>query len=127
MSAPMLIGERLRKLRKEKKLSQGDIEKRTGLLRAHISIVENGHITPTIQTLEKFASALEAPLHRFFCDTNEPPKALNLLRKSPAETEWGSAGKDAQFLNKLRRLLGKIDEEGRRLILHMARKMVGRG
>jgi transcriptional regulator with XRE-family HTH domain len=39
MSAPLLIGERLRKLRKEKKLSQGDIEKRTGLLRAHISIL----------------------------------------------------------------------------------------
>jgi transcriptional regulator with XRE-family HTH domain len=61
MSAPMLIGERVRKLRKEKKLSQGDIEKRTGLLCAHISIVENGYITPTIQTLEKIA------LWKFLC------------------------------------------------------------
>jgi len=86
---PTLVGERFRRLLKEKKFSQGDIEKRTGLLRAHISIGENGHITPTIQTLEKFARALEVPLHRFVCDSDKPPKALNLLRQSPAETEWG--------------------------------------
>jgi transcriptional regulator with XRE-family HTH domain len=123
----MIIGERLRKLREEKKLSQGDIEKRTGLLPAYISRVEHGHTAPTIQTLEKFARALEVPLYRLFYESNKPPKVPSLLRKSPAETEWGSAGKDAKFLNRLRCLLGKIDEEGRRLILHMARKMVGRG
>jgi len=123
----MLIGDRLRKLREEKKLSQGDIEKRTGLLRAYISRVEHGHTTPTIQTLEKIARALEVPLYRLFYESNKPPKVPNLLRKSPAETEWGSAGKDEKILNKLRRLLSKIGEEDRRLILHMARKMVGRG
>jgi transcriptional regulator with XRE-family HTH domain len=127
MSAPMLIGERVRKLRKEKKLSQGDIEKRTGLLCAHISIVENGYITPTIQTLERIAHALEVPLQRLFYDSNKPPKALNLKWQSPEETGWGSAGKDAKFLNKLSRLLSEIGEEDRRLILLMARKMVGRG
>jgi len=37
----MIIGDRLRALREEKKLSQGDIEKRTGLLRCYISRVEN--------------------------------------------------------------------------------------
>jgi transcriptional regulator with XRE-family HTH domain len=123
----MLIGDRLRKLREEKKLSQGDIEKRTGLLRAYISRVEHGHTTPTIQTLEKIARALEVPLYRLFYESNKPPKVPNLLRNSPAEAEWGSAGKDEKILNKLRRLLSKIGEEDRRLILHMARKMVGRG
>jgi len=121
----MLIGERLRKLRKEKKFSQGDIEKRTGLLHTHISLVENGFITPTIQTLEKIARALEVPLCRLFYDS-KPPEALNLLRQSPAKTEWGSAGKDARFLNKLRRLLGKIDEKNRMVILHMAGEMANR-
>jgi cytoskeletal protein RodZ len=29
----MIIGDRLRQMREEKKFSQGDIEKRTGLLR----------------------------------------------------------------------------------------------
>ncbi|MGH7743782.1 MAG: helix-turn-helix domain-containing protein [Candidatus Dormibacteria bacterium] len=40
-------------LREEKKLSQGDIEKRIGLLRCYISRVENGHTVPTVETLEK--------------------------------------------------------------------------
>ena len=37
----MIIGDRLRDLREQKKLSQGEIEKRTGLLRCYISRVEN--------------------------------------------------------------------------------------
>ncbi len=49
----MIIGDRLREMREEKKLSQGDIEKRTGLLRCYISRVENGHTVPAIETLEK--------------------------------------------------------------------------
>ena len=34
----MIIGDRLREMREQKKLSQGDIEKRTGLLRCYISL-----------------------------------------------------------------------------------------
>jgi transcriptional regulator with XRE-family HTH domain len=56
----MIIGDRLRELREEKKLSQGDIEKRTGLLRCYISRVENDHTVPAIETLEKLARALES-------------------------------------------------------------------
>jgi len=55
----MIIGDRLRALREVKKFSQGDIEKRTGLLRCYISRVENGHTVPAIETLEKMARALE--------------------------------------------------------------------
>jgi transcriptional regulator with XRE-family HTH domain len=61
----MLIGERLRELRESKRLSQSDIEKRTGLLRCYSSRVENGHTVPSIETLEKYARALEVPLYRF--------------------------------------------------------------
>ncbi len=57
----MIIGDRLRVLREHKKLSQGDIEKRTGLLRCYISRVEYGHTLPAVETLEKFARALEVP------------------------------------------------------------------
>jgi transcriptional regulator with XRE-family HTH domain len=56
----VIIGNRLRALREEKKLSQGDIEKRTGLIRYYVSRVENGHSIPSVETLEKFARALEA-------------------------------------------------------------------
>ncbi len=120
----MIIGDRLREMREEKKLSQGDIEKRTGLLRCYISRVENGHTVPAIETLEKMARALEVPLYQLFYEGEAPPALPNLLkRKSSGEIAWGSSGKDARFLGKLRRLLGKSDEQHRKLILLMAQKM----
>ena len=120
----MIIGDRLREMREEKKLSQGDIEKRTGLLRCYISRVENGHTVPAIETLEKLARALEVPLYQLFYDGEEPPKLPNLpRRKSSEDIAWGSSGKDGRFLNKLRRLLAKTEEADRKLLLHMAQKM----
>jgi transcriptional regulator with XRE-family HTH domain len=123
----MIIGDRLREMREAKKLSQGDIEKRTGLLRCYISRVENGHTVPAIETLEKMARALEVPLYQLFYDGEKPPALPNLLkRKSSDEIAWGSAGKDGRFLSKLRRLLGKSDEEHRKLILYMTQKLANR-
>jgi len=123
----MIIGERLRSLREDKKFSQGDIEKRTGLLRCYISRVENGHTVPAIETLEKMARALEVPLYQLFYDGEEPPELPNLpKRKSADEIAWGSTGKEARFLGRFRRLLGRIDEGDRRLLLYMAQKMANR-
>ncbi len=120
----MIIGDRLRALREEKKLSQGDIEKRSGLFRCYISRVENGHTVPAIETLEKLARALEVPMYQLFYDGEEPPKLPNLpKRKSSDEIAWGSSGKDARYLSKLRRLLGKSAEEDRKLLLNLAQKM----
>jgi transcriptional regulator with XRE-family HTH domain len=126
-NAAMIIGDRLRALREEKKFSQGDIEKRTGLLRCYISRVENGHTVPAIETLEKMARALEVPLYQLFYDGEEPPELPNLpKRKTAEEIVFGSSGKEARFLTKFRRLLGRIDEEDRRLLLYMAQKMANR-
>ena len=123
----MIIGDRLREMREEKKLSQGDIEKRTGLLRCYISRVENGHTVPAIETLEKMARALECPLYQLFYEGEEPPKLPNLLkRKASDEIVWGSTGKEARYLNKFRRLLGKTEESDRKLLLYMAQKMANR-
>jgi transcriptional regulator with XRE-family HTH domain len=122
----MIIGDRLRALREEKKLSQGDIEKRTGLLRCYISRVENGHTVPAIETLEKMARALEIPMYQMFYDGNEPPKLPNLPKRKSDEDAWGSSGKDARYLNKLRRVLSKTDAEHRKLVMHMTQKMVRR-
>src|SRR6266576_4328986 len=122
---PMIIGDRLRELREEKKFSQGEVEKRTGLLRCHISRVENGHTIPAVETLEKFAHALEVPMYRLFYDGEEPPKLPNLpKRRSSDDIAWGNAGKDARYLSKLRRLLAKTKDGDRKLILYMAQKMV---
>src|SRR5712664_928548 len=120
----MIIGDRLRALREEKKFSQGDIEKKTGLLRCYVSRVENGHTVPSVETLEKFARALEVPMYQLFYEGEEPPKLPNLpKRKSADDIAWGSAGKDAKFLGKLRRLLGKAEEGDRKLLLYMTQKM----
>ena len=69
----MVIGDRLKTLREAKDLSQGDIEKRTGLLRCYVSRVENGHTVPSLETLEKFARALELPLYHLMFDGDKPP------------------------------------------------------
>src|SRR5580765_5032666 len=102
----MDIGERLRELREVKKLSQGDIEKRTGLLRCYISRVENGHTVPAIETLEKMARALEIPMYKLFYDGNKPPEAPTLPKGEPREANlFGAKGKDAAYLSKIRRVL----------------------
>jgi len=124
----MIIGDRLRTLREEKKLSQGDIEKRTGLLRCYISRVENGHTVPAVETLEKFARALEVPFYQlFFYDGEEPPQMPKLPKRGTVdEIEWGSSGKDALALSKFRRLLGRIEEGDRKLLFYMAQRMANR-
>ena len=121
----MIIGDRLRELREGKKLSQGDIEKRTGLLRCYISRVENGHTVPAIETLEKLARALEVPLYQLFYDGDEPPKLPNLLkRKTTDDIVWGSSGKQAVYLHRLTKCLSKAGDPDRKLLLAMAQKMV---
>lgn len=123
----MIIADRLRALREEKKFSQGEIEKRTGLLRCYISRVENGHTVPAIETLEKMARALEVPLYQLFYDGEEPPELPNLpKRKTSDEIAFGTKGKEARFLAKFRRLLGRVDEGDRKLLLYMAQKMASR-
>lgn len=120
----MVTADRLRALREEKKLSQGDIEKRTGLLRCYISRVENGHTVPAIETLEKLARAMEVPMYQLFYDGQEPPK-LRSLPKSRAggDMSWGSSGKDAKMLDQFRRALARMDGRHRKILLLMVQKM----
>ena len=89
----MIIGEQLRALREQQNLSQGDIEKRTGLLRGYVSRVENGHTIPSIETLEKWARALNVLLHQVFYEGDDSPSPQPLKAKN--SDLWGSEGKDA--------------------------------
>jgi transcriptional regulator with XRE-family HTH domain len=120
----MVIADRLRGLREEKKMSQGEIEKRTGLLRCYISRVENGHTVPSIETLEKMARALEVPMYQLFYDGDEPPKLPNLPKRRTADDiVWGSSRKDSRSLHKLCRDLSHMDERKRRVLFEMAQRM----
>ena len=122
----MSIGARIRKVREKKGLSQGDIERVTGLLRCYTSRVENGHTVPSLETLERFATALDIPLYQLFYLGEEVPPTPNLSpRKSLEELaeDDGKDGADARFLLKLKTLLGHITDSDRQMLLTMARKL----
>ncbi len=112
----MIIGERLRQLRLEKGLSQGDIEAKTHLLRCYLSRCENGHTTPSVQTLEKWAGALEVPLYRLFHD-GPVAKSLSFNDSKPEST------KDTADIKQLRKLLAKMSEKNQSLLLRIAATM----
>jgi transcriptional regulator with XRE-family HTH domain len=122
----MVIGDRLRTLRETRNFSQGEIEKRTGLLRCYISRVENGHTVPAMETLEKFARALDVPMYELFYDGEEPPKLPNLTKRTTGDdVAWGSSGKDERMLHQFRRLLSRTDEKEQKILLFLAQKMAG--
>jgi len=96
------------------------------LLRCYISRVENGHTVPAMETLEKFARAMEIPLYQLFYEGENPPPLPTLLKRKASEAkEWGTSGKDAKVLNRIRRLLAKLGEKDRDLLLFLAQKMAG--
>jgi transcriptional regulator with XRE-family HTH domain len=124
----MIIGERLRGIREHKNLSQGDIEKRTGLLRCYISRVENGHTVPAVETLEKLAQAFEIPLYQLFYDGDKLPNPLAHVGQTASEAAlWESHGKSARFIRKLRQNLSRIDEADRELLMFAVQRMAQRG
>ena len=112
----------LKELRKQKQISQGDVEKRTGLLRCYISRVEHGHTVPGIETLEKLARALKVPMYRLFTDEAKVEKPDITFLK--AESARG-----IRLDSKLRpfaKALSRMNDKEQRLLLHMASKMANR-
>ena len=121
-----MIGARIRQLREQKGLSQGDIEARTGLLRCYVSRVENGHTVPSLETLERIAGALEIPFYRFFYTGDDPLPtpyltARQSLEELAAQDNGGAA--EAGFLLKLHRLLAQLAEPDREVVLTLAKRM----
>lgn len=111
----MKIGATIRTFRLQRGLSQGDIEKRTGLLRCYLSRVENGHTVPSLETLTKIAQALSLPLAHFFSGQIEQP-AL------PTEAV---SDDELRFLSQIRRYSSNLNDSDKKLLLAMARKFAG--
>ncbi len=122
----MLIGERLRMLREDKGFSQDDMEKRTGFLQSYVSRVEIGRTSPSVETLEKFASALEIPIYQLFIGVSELAALPPTGKHADDGKLWGSTGKEARALVKFCRLFERMAEGDRRLLLLMAHKMAKR-
>jgi len=116
----MNLGQRIRSLRLEKKLSLGDVEKRVGLLRTYLSRVERSHSVPSIETLEKLAVAMEVPLYAFFCNGHRPN---GNMPKFPRQRLWGDKPSEAREWGRLCRLLVRSNKADRALLLSTAQQL----
>ena len=119
----MQIGDRLKVIREEKKMSQGHIEKATGLLRCYVSRVENGHTVPSIETLEKWSRALEISLSQLFAENGKAEQPL------PALKSFGSPKLNRVATNSLRRIGSAFARMSHRdivLVTSFANKLAGR-
>ena len=119
----MIVGDRLRAVREMKNMSQGDIEKRTGLLRCYISRVENGHTVPAIETLEKMARAMEIELYQLFYDPKQSGKEPQEL-KLPNYPVAKLTRKDTNVMSRLGKLIAQMDDRNKALLVTIAQKMV---
>ncbi len=108
----MQIGTTIRAHRLQKGFSQGDIEKKTGLLRCYLSRVENGHTVPSLDTLSKIASALDLPLAQFFAEDS-----LNKQMNAPKLSD-----EELKFLTQVRRYSSSLNKPDREILLTMVRK-----
>ena len=113
----MNIGETIRNYRLQKGMSQGDIEKRTGLLRCYLSRVENGHTVPSLETLAKIAEAMEIQLADFFpgSDTPQDRETRKVLGELSEE--------EIRFLADIKKYSATLSEDDKKLVLAMIRKM----
>lgn len=114
----MIIGERIRLLRERQGLSQGDVEKRSGMLRCYISRVENGHTVPSLETLEKFAKALAVPLHQFFYEGTEAPAS-----PLPSADQVALQQRRPSVLGKFAEIFEKLTTQDQKFLLHTAERL----
>jgi transcriptional regulator with XRE-family HTH domain len=110
------IGKRLRELREAKGLSQSDVGDRSDLPRTHVSLVENGRSTPTLQVLERWANALGVDLYQLFVVGDGQPDAPELPERIPIGSQERT----------LLGLFAKMPAEDRSLLISMARDLVKR-
>ena len=110
----MNIGETIRNYRLQKGMSQGDIEKRTGLLRCYLSRVENGHTIPSLDTLAKIATAMDLPLAQFFNENDH---------ESGSKATPHLAEDEVRFLTQIRRYSSSLNDSDRKLVIAMVKKM----
>lgn len=112
LSISMNIGTAIRGYRLQKGMSQGDIEKKTGLLRCYLSRVENGHTVPSLETLQKIARALDLQLSEFFAE--------EIVAKEMSSLNLGE--EEIRFLTQVQRYSAHLGESDRRLLLAMVKK-----
>ncbi len=125
----MAIGHRIRQFREQKGFSQGDIEKVSGLPRSYVSRVENEQIVPSLETLYRFAAALDLPLYRLFCTEDGDPHTPHLSPRRSLEdvaNDNSLSGAQKRLLLKLKDLVGNMMEGDRAFLLDFMQRMAAR-
>lgn len=123
----MIVGERVRRIREQKNISQAQLARRAGVVAYHLSRIENGHTSPSVGTLEKLARALEIPVYQLFYEGDASVEILNpadMIQSGAQEVE--AAKEDSQFWEKLRGELSRMKEWDRDLLLGLAQRMAFR-
>ena len=120
------IGQRIRELRKQKGLSQRGMEEASGLHASYVSRVEHGHTVPSLETLEKFAKALDVPLYRLFYSGEQPPPTPHLTPRKTLEELATESESEARFLSRLKSLFRSLADSDRSVLLGLARRLAGR-
>lgn len=104
-----IIGGRIKRFRREQKLSQEELALRSGLSANYVGIIERGDKCPTIEALYKIASGLNVPLYKLVDLDDE-------IDKKQQNTTDSSYEKIANELNALYKLAGldyEIDKKQR--------------
>lgn len=111
------IGEVIKSYRLERSLSQGDIERRTGLLRCYLSRVENGHTVPSLETLAKIAEAMEISLADFF------PSGVSPQDREKKKMLGEMSEDEIRFLGEIKKYTTTLSDGDKKLVLDLIRKM----
>lgn len=61
-----LVGNRIRELRKKRRLSQEELADMAKIHTAHLGRIERGEENPTLETVEKIINALDVSVGEFF-------------------------------------------------------------
>ena len=109
----MNLGESIRQMRQTKGLSQGEMQKRTGILRSYLSRVENGHTVPSFATLQRLASAMGVALADFFPNTGGAVTGDGMAY-APASSD---------YLQELKNYIPQLSAQQRIELLKMVKEM----
>jgi transcriptional regulator with XRE-family HTH domain len=100
------IGARLRRLRKERRLTQSDLARQIGIQQSDLSRMEKGEYRVSLDNLFKILGALEVDVAGFFADERQAPR--------PAAVPLSHT--DMQMLQMLRELSPESREEVREFV-----------
>lgn len=118
----MYLAGRLKRFREAKQLSQGDIEKRSGLRRCYISRVENGVTVPSVENLQKITNALEIPMYQLFLVEDEP--AFAPAPPPNGTRDWSTTRAGLKYMGRLTHTLSQLSERNLEVLLATAGRMV---